>query len=150
MEEFVTVMKSNIVAQSSPPEKKSSRFRELFRCIVVSSPEVKIIDGCDSEGDIRFEVSMKSMGISYETLMKYKEEISSDFTANFMGELLIRENMDKFIKSLTDLENGYLSAVNKYEHRKFGLKVFRDKFVFTFHASLLQNILTEDFKKKVR
>jgi len=149
MEDFVTEIQSKIGTQSSHLEKKSSKFRDLFAIIVSSSPEVKILEKCSDEGDVMFECPIRSLGINYELLMKYKTEITSDFTANFLGELLIRENMDKFAKILTDLKDDYIARVNQYEHRKFGMKIFRDRFIFTFHISLIQSILTESFKKKM-
>jgi len=147
MEEFVTEMQSNI--KTIPEDKKRyNRFRELLTRIVVSSPaEVKIVDKCDDEGDIVFEVPMKSIGITYDILINYREEISSEFVANFVGELLVRENIEKFTKIMMELKDSYIEKVNKYIHRKFGMRIYKDRFILRFHSSLVQSILTEDFKK---
>jgi hypothetical protein len=149
MEEFVTEIQNNI-SQFPIVEKKTSRIRDFLSYIISSKPEIKIIKKCDEEGDVQFEVPMKSLGISYETLLKYKSEISTDFMANVIGEILIRENMDKFVKMLTDLKDDYETVVNRYEHRKFGLKIFRDRFILSFHISLVRSILVEDFKKNIK
>jgi hypothetical protein len=138
-----SIDKDNI--QNKP--KKTSRFRELFASISNSNPDVKILDGCDSEGDIHFEVLISSLGLDYSNLLKYKSEISSDFFVNFVGEHLVRENIEKFVKVAEDLKGDYYSIVNKYEHKKFGMKIVREKFIFIFHVSLIQYILTEDFKR---
>jgi len=148
MDEFITAIKNNIGTQCGP-DKKSNRFREFLHIISTSNPEIRIIEKCSDEGDVTFEVSMKSLGISYDNLIKYKYEICSDFSANFLGELLVRENIEKFVKIITELKDDYKSKVTKFEHKKFGMKIFRDKFIFVFHISLIQSILTEDFRRKM-
>ena len=149
MDEFITAIKNNIGTQSANTDKKSNRFRDLLSIISMSNPEIKIIEKCSDEGDITFEVAMKSLGISYENLIKYKYEIGSDFVANFLGELLIRENIEKFARIITDLKDDYKARVTQFEHKKFGMKIFRDKFIFVFHISLIQSILMEDFRRKI-
>lgn len=146
MEEFITEIQSSI--KVTPEDKnKSSKFHEVFKKILSGTSEVKIIEKCNDDGDIVFEVPMKSVGITYSDLAYYKEEISSEFFVNFMGELVVRENMDKFAGLVTELKEGYLERVNKYIHRKFGMRICKDKFLLRFHASLIQSILTEDFRK---
>jgi hypothetical protein len=148
MEEFIEAIEDSIKkddTQNKP--KKTSRFKELFMSIAKSDPEIKIIDGCDSEGDIHFEVLVSTMGLDYNNLLKYKPEISSDFFVNFIGEYLVRENIERFIRVAEELKDEYYGVVNKYEHKKFGMKIIRDKFMFIFLVSLIQNILTEDFKR---
>lgn len=148
MDEYIEQLQSSIGPQSSCVDKRYSKYREVFGIVATSKPDLKIIE-CDEDGRIRFEVTTKSLGISYETIMKYRNELSSDYMANVLGELVIREHLNKFVKLLTNMKEQYLTAVNKYEHKKFGLRAFSGKFIFTFHASLLQRILTEDFKKQV-
>ena len=148
MEEFITEIENSIGKDSLQNKpKKVSRFKELLMGIINSEPVVRIVDGCDSEGDIHFEVLINSLGMDYNNLLKYKPEISSDFFVNFVGEYLVRENIDKFVKIAEDLRDDYYSVVNKYEHKKFGMKIIRDRFIFIFHVSLIQYILTEDFKR---
>jgi hypothetical protein len=148
MEEFVTAIQKN----KKYPEcyAKVSKLRKLILKLISSPPpKIKIVEPCNREGDIKFEVNMKNMGISFETYIENKNEILFDFTVNFIGELLVRENIEEFTKILTGIDkDDYSDIVNKYEHKKFGVKVFRNKFIFSFHVSLLQSILFEGFKKK--
>ena len=148
MEEFIAEIENGISKDNLQNKfKKISRLRELLAGITNSEPEIKIIEGCGLEGDIHFEVLISSLGMNYNNLLKYKPEISSDFFVNFVGEYLVRENMDQFIKVAESLKDSYYTIVNKYEHKKFGMKIIRDKFVFIFHVSLIQCVLTEDFKR---
>lgn len=149
MDEFVTEIQNNIGIASEDNKKKHKKFRELFSKIIFSSTEINIVDKCDTEGDVIFEVPMRSIGVSYDTLINYRNEISSDFAANFIGELLVRENIDRFAKIMTDLKEDYTDRVNKYIHGRFGMKIYKDKFILRFHISLIQRILTEDFRKKM-
>lgn len=147
MEEFVTEMQNNI-GTTSECGKKSSKIRDLFSMIIKSTPEIKINE-CNNEGDITFEVLMRSMGVTYDVLVNYKTEISSDFAADFIGELLVRDNIGKFVNLMRNLKNNYSDKVNSANHRKFGMTIYKEKFVLTFHISLVQNILTEDLKWKI-
>ena len=124
-----------------------SRLRELLGCVFSENPKIMILDGCNSEGDVRFEISMESLGLNYNKVLRLKSEISNDFFINLVGEYLVRENMSEFMKIIGNLKDDYHSVVNKYNHKKFGMKIIKDKFIFIFHISLVQNILTEDFKK---
>jgi hypothetical protein len=150
MDEFITELKSNInEGNSSNLGRKTGRIQTLIRYFANSNPEIEILEKCTEEGDIRYAVSMRSMGITYETLMKYRTEFCGPYIINFMGEMLVRDNLDIFAKCLVDLKDNYNSLVNRYEHKKFGMRIEKDKFVFIFHMSLLQTILTEDFKKGI-
>lgn len=158
MDNFVDQLKDNINTDENPKSNKGSSancFREILYYVSQSSfsPEVKIIGNkkCDSYGDIRFEVSMKSLGFSYDVFLKYKKDICSILISNFLGELVVRENINHFAKIITGISSeDYSTLVNKYDHRKFGVDVYRDKFIFIFHVSLLQDILLEDLKRKIK
>ena len=70
--------------------------------------------------------------------------------ADFLGELLVRENINKFAEILTKVPNiDYAVVVNKYKHTRFGMRMKGDGFIFKFHINLVQKILTEDFKRQV-
>lgn len=151
MDDFILEIKSGIEKDNGMNiVSKPSKFRELMILILSSKPDIKITDACTEEGDIRFEVSLKSLGFTPDSIKKYRAEVSTEFAANFMGEILVRENIDKFIKILLSLKDKYILTVNKYEHRKFGMIIAKDKCVFAFHASLIQTILTEDVKKELK
>jgi len=149
MEEFVAEIKNNIGKDDFDNciAKKSTRLKEILSKIINSDPEVAILNSINEDGDVQFEVSLRSVNVSAEIINKYRSEISTDFAANFIGEFIVRENVNKFVGILTGLRGNYASIVNKFEHRRFGMKIFCNKFVFTFHVSLLQNILFEDFKR---
>ena len=150
MEDFVTEIKNNL---GDPVEEKVSRFRELLSIMLdpkLPKPEVKIIDKCTKDGDVIFEVPMRPLGLTWEVFEKYKRELSSNFVADFLGELLIRENINIFADVLMELRDKYIQVVNQYEHKQFGMSSHRDKLVFTFHVSLIQYILNEGMRKQLR
>ena len=155
MDNFVAKLKNNIKIDSGGSKSikgvKSARLRELLLFIADSNPQIKITQKCSDDGDITFEIEMRSLGLSYNTYLKYKKEICSDFFYNFVGELLVREHINQFAEILTNIHyEAYPSIVNRFEHRRFGMDVVRDKFIFHFHISLLQDILTEDLRNKVK
>lgn len=152
MDDFVTQLRQNInTGSDSEKGMNNSRYREILYYISVSNPEVNEITCCDKDGDVKFEVSMKSLGITYDLMVKYKKEVCSDFMANLLGELVIRENINIFASILTSINPElYSSIVNRFEHRKFGMDINREKLVFSFHVSLLQQILLEDIKRQIR
>ena len=150
MEEFIDEIHNNIGTVNLDTEKKISRYKELYQYII-SSPkaEIKIIEKCNDEGEVKFEVPIRALGLSYENYDKYRPELVSRYAANVIGELLVRENIDKFVRILTELKDDYMPIVNKWKHKDFGLFTVRDKFHFVFHISLIQNILTEEIKRIV-
>ncbi len=152
MDNFVAQLKNNInIENKTVSLSKVSRYREVLSFISTASSTIKILNGCSEDGDVKFEVSIKTLGMGYDVFTKYKKDICSEFLANFIGELLIREHLDEFAKVITGLSSeSYLTIVNRFEHRKFGMDIVGDKLVFVFHISLLQNILLEDLKRKMR
>ena len=79
-------------------------------------------------------------------------EIFSPFVADFLGELIIRTNLDKFTDKLTRMHHdSFVYAVKGGEtetcHKRFGMKVKDGMISFRFHISLLHEILTEDFRQ---
>ena len=130
--------------------KKSYRMRELLKTIASRSPKIRIGQKYSETGDISFSVPRTELGLKFNDFTNWKSEIFSVFFANFLGEFLVRENIDRFAKILTKIDlDQYNEIVNRYEHKKFGMEYSKDHLVFSFHASLLQTILTEDIKKKV-
>ena len=127
-------------------------FRKDFEALLKKhNAEIEITDECTEAGDVTFEIPMKSLGLEYDIYLKYKKDICSDFISNFMGELLVRENLNQFAKILTGISHeSYPSLVNRFEHRKFGMDVIKGKFSFVFHISLLEDILLEDLRRKVK
>lgn len=147
MDEFVTEIQ-NISVHCEEPKQKSIKLRDLFNYILSSSPcsEIKIT-GPNECGDMSFELPMGHLGLSYDVLLSYKKEISSELAANFIGELLVRENIDKFAKLIVHLKDDYKEKVNRAKHVRFGLTLYRDRIIIYFHVSLIQTLLTEDFRR---
>lgn len=128
-------------------QKAVARYRELLSSIIRSSPVIQSIADCDEQGDISFSVNLKDLGLTNDDFYKYHKEIFSNFVVDFIGELLIRENLPLFVVNLTSIKHdSYLSAVSRCNHKRFGMKIEKGNMVFRFHISLLQEILTEDFK----
>jgi hypothetical protein len=151
MDNFVAQLKHNRNIDTETGNRtKNRRFREIMFYIASSDPEVCIIDGCSKEGDVKFEVSMESLGLTRELYGRYKKDICSEFMADFLGELLIRENLNEFAIVLTNIHpEVYPKVVDNADHYNFGMDVVRDKFIFVFHMSLLKRILLEDVRKKI-
>jgi hypothetical protein len=127
------------------------RYRELIQILIKYNPPVVLYNSIKNDGDIQFSVPLKNIGINNELYLKYRDVIFSDFIANFLGELLVRENIEEFSVILTnkiDAED-YPQLVNTYEHHQFGMEINGCDLVFSFHISLLQSILTESFKKRL-
>jgi hypothetical protein len=152
MEEFVVKIKDNIGKKTEAiKDQKDPRFRKLISKIIQSVPDVNIFDSVNKDGDVQFSVSMADLGLTFDLFLKYKNEIFSDFMANFLGELLVRENINQFRQLLTSINvDEYNSMVSHFEHRQFGMEVTRNKFIFLFHVSLLHSLLTEGFRKKIK
>ena len=128
-----------------------SNYRILFEKIVKSSPsKVKDIGKIDDAGNFTFSIELTKLGIKKEDLSLYRQELFCPFSANFIGELLIRDNFDQFVSLLTTYsEEEYSEMVCKCIHKTFGMRFLNDKIIFTFHISLLQKILNEDIKNNL-
>jgi hypothetical protein len=150
MDDFAVKIQENLESSTSNNSSRFKRIREMVSNIVVLSPAIKITEKIDERGNIKIEVSMQEMGISFETIMNYQSELFSDYMSNFLGEMLVRENIDAFAKIIMGINpEDYNDMVNRYDHRVFGMQIIKNKIVFSFHISLIQKILTEDFKKGV-
>ena len=131
---------------------RNSCYRELF--VLVLSADAKIEDIMshkDEEGvfngNISFTISLERLNLSIQKMYYYKKEITSNFFASLIGELLVRENVEQFVSLMGDVDSEeYLDTCNK-KHEKFGMKIQNGKeFLFTFHVSLLKTIIAEEFK----
>jgi len=149
MEDFVNTIKTNIEKEECQIGLRSTKIKKLICQILSSDSQIKITEECNDNGDIKFEVSTRSLGLNTESIFKYEKELNTEFMANFLGEIFIREHIDRFVKILTKIKLDYLCKVNKFQHKKFGMSIYSEKIVFIFHASLLQNILTENLKKNL-
>ena len=132
--------------KKSTRQKNVARYRELLSSVIRSSPSIHSIVDFDDQGDMVFSVNLKELGLTNDDFYKYHKEIFSNFVVDFIGELLIRENLPLFVNFLTSNPDSYLPAVSHCNHKRFGMKIDKGNMVFRFHISLLQGILTEDFK----
>lgn len=127
--------------------KPITKYRDLFTSIMHSIPVIQDINLFDDSGDISFSISSKDIGLSLDDFQKYHQEIFSHFVVDFVGELLVRENLSSFVPYLTSMKSDlYIMAVSHSNHQRFGMKFDKGDLTFRFHISLLQRILTQDFK----
>jgi len=124
-----------------------TKFRELLSIIVKSTPQIVSVADCEENGDMSFTINLKDLGLTSDNFVKYNKEFFSNYVVDILGELLIRENIHLFAGALTGLKTDYyVGAVSRSIHKRFGMKVEKGLMTFYFHISLLQDILTEDFK----
>ncbi len=128
-----------------------SRYREIISKIINYKPNITSISNWNDEGDIEFRINMIDLGLTYNEYNKYKNEIFSYFVTDFIGELIIRENINLFVEKMKCCDiNDYMTAVETYgDHQRFGISTNKGTLVFKFNISLLKNILTEDMREKL-
>ena len=129
---------------------QKSRYRQLLHVIIQNPPKNIVIYDWDCRGDIQFSIVMKDLGLEYSDYQKYKDEFFSYFMIDFIGELIIRDNLSLFAKKLQEYDiNDYMSIMERYgeDHKRFGVKTDRGQLIFKFHASFLKNILTENLRE---
>jgi len=149
MDDYIKSIKEQVKTQENIEPKHLSNYRDLFLKFIKSDAKVKIEKIKD--GDVTFSIAIKDMGLNYQDIQKYRSEIFSHLAVNFIGEVLVRENINEFANILTKIDkNRYADVVNGFEHKKFGLKINRNRFNFCFHISLVQSILNEGFRREVR
>jgi hypothetical protein len=131
-------------------------YKEIVSIVSKSSLKIKNNIKWDKDenktlnGWVSFSISLKDLGFTIKDVkFKYNKEFFSHFIIDFIGEILIRTNANIFIDEIFTVdENEYLSMVSKERHKRFGatLDETSQTVIFSFHVSLLQNMLTEDFK----
>jgi len=149
MDDYVRSIKEKVKTQGNIEKTPDTNYRILFSKFIASNPKIKLesVNG----GDVLFSISIKDVELTYQELQKCRIEVYSYLAVNFMGELLVRENIDIFAEALTKVDKDrYADIVNGFEHKKFGLKIMKNRLYFSFHISLIQSILNEDFRREVR
>jgi hypothetical protein len=125
---------------------------EVFLHVLKSKPKIDIVHFSKSAGDIA--ISVRQEDILSEKYLKEKNFIiRTKFFANFIGELLVRQNIEKFINLLVKIDaNSYNKVVCGFNHRNFGMSSCdrNNAFKFQFHISLIQDILTEDINRMIK
>lgn len=130
---------------------RNSEYRDLFLAVIQNKPVIDdIVVLRDSEGhfggNISFSFALRDIGLSESNIYLNKQELSSKFFLSFLGELLVRENINEFMEKLSgvDIEE-YLGTSNR-RHEKFGMRKIEGKLTLTFHISLLKDLIAEEFQ----
>ena len=125
-----------------------SRYRNVLLKILQNTPKNVVIGEWNTDGDITFAIPMVEMGLNYNDYHEYEDEIFSYFILDFIGELIIRENLAAFVEKLKQYDiNDYMIAIAEDGHKRFGAKTQNGKLFFKFHVSLLSEILTENLRE---
>lgn len=106
------------------------------------------IDAVQFDGDIAFHIPLKDCLLSKTDFSN--PIMGTKFLVNFIGELLVRENIKLFASIITELDAAlYHKMVCTCYHKDFGMSINQKQSVMTFlmHISLVQEILTEEFTK---
>ena len=122
----------------------------LFVKLTKANPELVIDPPMTKEGDICFRIPIEGTGLTRATWNK-TPLVRAPFAMNYLGELLVRKNLDAFLRLLNGIDpSAYHRVVNSYRHQCFGYKSDGDSLRFWFHISLLQRILLEDMQEMMR
>ena len=130
-----------------------SSAREVLRYFLDSPLQATNIElpseGGVYNGRIRFSIPL-TQKINNNYLDAHYDDIFNSFFADCFAELMVRENIGGFVDAISKLGvQSYSHAVEGQNHRHFGMRRDKTSLVFTFHISLLQQILMADFKKTV-
>lgn len=157
-EEQVTCMKSNeLLLKSETPV--LPKWKELLQKIVsadeyyVDSIVWKKDENDNLNGIVVFSIPLKVLGLTVnECRHVYNRELFSNFMMDFVGELFIRSNLEKFTEQVLAMDcKSYVNTVGSKSHEFFGASLNEKKntFELSFFASLIQRIITEDFRLHV-
>lgn len=143
-------IKKTTILDPSKVDVRSMRVRKIFSKIISSDkPALLTVNECKQDGELVFSIDIKDMGLTIDDIKEFKGEIFTNFFADFIGEFLVRENINEFMAKIASISPSQINHLfNEALHTRFGMKVFANKFEFSFHVSLLQKILAEDFKKE--
>ena len=140
----VVLSKKNLIENCNNVQ--FSNDAELFLKVFGSNHADVKIEAIGKDGDVVFSLPQKSIGLTDEDAKKYSI-LKSNYFANFVGEFLVRKNINKFLKMLLEIDaDVYRKIVCGFNHKNFGMFVCAKSktFKFQFHISLIQSILTED------
>lgn len=121
--------------------------REIIKAVVSSSPKISVIS-VRADGNVSFKVRIKDCGIAKADYAN--PVMATKFMVNFIGEFLVRENIEKFSPILTGLDTAmYAKIVGVRTHVDFGMTTDPKLSFMTFymHLSLVRDIMTEDFRR---
>ena len=153
MSENILVMSDNIIASTQNSQQK---YKELLGKFSESTLKIsKITWRKNNEeklnGFVEMSIKLNDLGLTKSDITKFNKEIFSNYMIDFVGELIIRTNLNQFVEDFFSLEKQeYSGLVNNEQHLHFGAKLdVENKITYVFHCSLLQNLLTEEFKNHI-
>jgi hypothetical protein len=128
---------------------QKSNYRDVFQIISQNPPKDITIGDWDEKGDIKFAIAMTDLGLKYSDYSKYEDEFFSYFIVDFIGELIVRENLPSFVEKLKEYDiDDYIETVESHgNHKNFGVKTFKGRLIFEFHVSFLRKLLTDNLRE---
>jgi len=118
---------------------------ELFNAIAQMLNErtpIKIVFAGDIGGDIVFSVKYLDLGLGNSLEALSHPFFRTNAFTNFLGELLVRQNLDVFAERVM-VKRNYDALVCAYNHKDFGLRTKGDDLFFTCHISLIFKMYNE-------
>lgn len=116
---------------------------EIIEAVVSSKPKILGHD-VNAEGDVEFSISINDISLDAEDCAN--PAMKTRFMVNFIGELLVRENLKRFACILTGIDSAlYKKIVCCSKHTNFGMVIDRkcSVMIFTMHISLVEEIMIE-------
>jgi len=120
--------------------------RKLLSRVITSRAAEISIENTRTDGDIDFVVQLADVGLVPADLSD--QIMRTKFFVNFLGELLVRDDIQRFIGILDGLDSKmYEDMVCSQQHADFGMIIDREKGLlrFTMHLSLADEIARERF-----
>ena len=147
-----------VIEKESMPVETKSRIRELMTIVMAASlsvEEITVLEndvdgGTEYTGFVEFSIATENMGLNSNIMRKYQREIYTSLFVDFIAGLIVRENMDAFLKEMAKISmSDYPDVIGNRKHQIAGMCQKGNYMVFSFHLSMLQDILVSDFKKKI-
>lgn len=138
-------------------DSKNNDYKTLIQKISNSSLKINnditlaLDENKQANGWISFSINFKNLGLEKKNFIdnKFIKSLYTNFMINFIGELLVRSHVEKFLPIIFSVgEDEYLQLVTKTIHKSFGASFdsIANKVILSFHMSIFQSLLTEDFK----
>lgn len=121
--------------------------RKIITAIVSTKPRI-VVGPVRADGNVSFDVRVKDCGLTKGDCAN--PIMATKFMVNFIGELLVRDNIDKFAPIVNGFDKAvYEKIVGDVVHADFGMATDAKLSCMTFHMhlSLVSNIMTEDFRR---
>lgn len=122
-------------------------FNAINRMLSERTP-IKLIFTGDLSGDVVFSVKYSDLGLENSLSTLSHPFYRTNAYANFLGDILLRNNMDILTDRLLGKGN-YDVLVKSYVHRNFGLRSKETELYFTFHISLFYNLLNDSLNRLI-